>query len=99
MVLGFESRQTNPVYDRFPGLLGNLELYWTLRLLLHDDGTSGDSITVRHVAHPKSDKATGSELAIDADDRIFVLEPVRHRFQVYRRKGSARKRRSIFKRS
>lgn len=37
-----ELREFNPCSDRFPGLLGDLELNWFLGFLLHDDRPTGD---------------------------------------------------------
>ena len=66
VILGFESRLGDPACDGFLRLLCDLELHWTLRLLLHDDGTRGDSITVGHIANPQSHEVASPQLAVDS---------------------------------
>jgi len=50
---------------RFSGLFCDLELDWPLGLLLHDDRTSRDAITVCYVPHPQLDQIARPQLAID----------------------------------
>ena len=49
-----------------PGVGGDLELYWALGFVLHDDGVQGHLITMRHISHPQGDKIAATQLAVDA---------------------------------
>jgi hypothetical protein len=45
----------DPDRDRFPRLLGDLELHRSLRLALHDDCARSNPSTLNHVVDTKSD--------------------------------------------
>ena len=47
------------VYLMSTGLLGDLELHGSLGLLLHDDGSGGNAVTMRYIAYPKFHQVAG----------------------------------------
>src|SRR6185312_7790431 len=55
----------HPRCHSLAGLLGNLELHRSLRLLLHDDCTSRDALPMRNVPDTELYEITGPKLAID----------------------------------
>jgi hypothetical protein len=57
----------DPARHSLSGLFGDLELYGSLGLLLHDDGPSGHAISVRDVSDAQLHEITGPELTVDGE--------------------------------
>jgi hypothetical protein len=47
------------------GLLGDLELNWTLGVLLHDDRAGANAIAMRNVSNAQPDQIASAQPAID----------------------------------
>src|SRR5436190_23740031 len=55
----------DPCGYRIPGLLGNLELHWSLCVLLHDNRAAGDVTALDHIVDAQRDQITPAQLAVD----------------------------------
>ena len=66
VVVRFQVRLLGPTYERFSGLLGDLELHSPLSLLLHYHRSGCDTLAMGDVAKAETDKVAGSELAVDS---------------------------------
>ena len=66
---------SDPGENRLSGGLRNLELYWPMGLLLHDDRSSGDSIAVGDVANSQLHEVAAAQLAADrqVEERQLAL--------------------------
>lgn len=56
-----------PCSHTLAGLFGDLELYRSLRLLLHDHRPAGDVLSLANVAHAQFRQITSAKLAVDAE--------------------------------
>ena len=65
VVLGSQRSCSDPVGQCTAREVGDFELYWAMRLLLHDDAPRGDPITVGNIAHPELHEIAAPELTID----------------------------------
>ena len=65
----------NPSEDRFAGGLSDLELDGALCLLLHDDGSCCDPLTVGDIADTKLYEIAAAQFAVDGqiEQREFAL--------------------------
>jgi len=57
--------RTDPVPECIPGLLGNLELYRALGLLLHHHRPRGDLVSMGDVSYSQLDQIAPPQLAVD----------------------------------
>jgi hypothetical protein len=75
IVLGFQSRVSDPGEDRFSGRLRDFELNRSLRFLLHDDCTRSDSIAMCDVANAQLNEIAAAQFAVDRQikQRKFAL--------------------------
>src|SRR5437762_12017387 len=55
----------DPCGYRIPRLLGDLELHWSLRFLLHDNRTAGDVTALDHIVDAQRDQITPAQFAVD----------------------------------
>ena len=62
-VLGLQLGLLDPCLQGVPGGLGDLELYWALGLVLHDDGARRQLIAMTHVADLEGDEVAAAKLA------------------------------------
>src|ERR1700680_3627550 len=62
-----QPRMPYPCRHALASLLGNLELYRPLRLLLHDRRATGNVLPVTNVAHPQLRQITCPKLAVDGE--------------------------------
>src|SRR5512145_2878311 len=60
-VLRMQARMPDPRGYGLPGGFGDLELYGSLGLLLHDDRSRGDVIAVGDVAHAQLHQVAGTQ--------------------------------------
>jgi hypothetical protein len=65
-MLRFQMGRRDPGSDRVPGLLGELKLHRSLRLLLHDNRSRGDIAALEHIANPKPNQIATAQPAIDS---------------------------------
>lgn len=56
---------SDPSCNGLPGLFSDLELHRTLGLLLHDDGASSHTVSMRDVSDTELHQVAGPELAVD----------------------------------
>lgn len=56
--------QNSPRYS-VSGLLRNLEFNWALSLLLHDDSSGRDLVSVANVENPQFDQVTCAKFRVD----------------------------------
>jgi hypothetical protein len=57
----------DPRGHRIARLLGDLELHWPLRLLLHDDCAGGDMAALDDIVYAKRDQIASAQLAINGE--------------------------------
>lgn len=60
-----KARRLDPSMDCLTRRCGDLELYWPVRLLLHDDRTRTHTLAVTNVSNAQPDEVACSELAVD----------------------------------
>src|SRR5665213_4437199 len=66
-LLRLQMRRGDPGGDRIAGLLGDLELNRTLRLLLHDNGEGRYQAALAHIMHAESNPIEAAQLAVDGE--------------------------------
>ena len=57
----------DPCGYRIPRLLGDLELHWSLGLLLHDNRAAGDMTALDHIMDAQRDQITPAQFAVDGE--------------------------------
>ena len=65
-VLRLQPRPLDPRLHGIASSLRYLELHWTQRLVLHDDGARGDLFTVAYVPDLQRNEIAASQLAVHA---------------------------------
>ena len=60
-------RLVDPGCDRLPSLLGDLELHWPVRLVLHDHGARQDCLALGDIQDAQAHQITATQLAINSE--------------------------------
>src|SRR3974390_108918 len=66
-IIASEFSATNPIPHRFSGLLGNLELDRSLRLLLHYNGASCNTFSMHDISNFKLHQIARSQLTVNGE--------------------------------
>ena len=67
--------------QRYPGLLGYLELNWSLRLLLHARRPTGDALPVTYVTYLKFGQVARTQFAVDGQIEDGEIPDPRRKLQ------------------
>ena len=72
-VVGPQPGLLDPLLHGFARGRGDLELDWTLGLVLHDHGAGGHLVAVADVPDLQTDEIAASQLAVDSQVRISAI--------------------------
>lgn len=78
-VIRLQRSLLDPCLQSVSGSGRDLELNWALGLVLHDDGSGGHLVTMRHITHFERNQVSSAKLAVDAEvEECELTDPTFH---------------------